>query len=144
VASIISADAEILLVDTSVAIALASEDHEFYDSTAERLGTRTLGLSGHALFETYSSLTRMPHPFRMSPVEAQGYIDSGFPGTSFLDADVTASLLGEMVELRVSGGSVWDALVGACARQHGRTLASRDRKALPTYQALGVDLVLLP
>ena len=44
----------------------------------------------------------------------------------------------ELANLRISGGAVYDALVGATARQHQRSLVSRDARARVVYEALGV------
>ena len=55
-----------LLVDTSVAVALTVADHEHHVATFEALGDRRLGLAGHAAFETFSVLTRLP-PRRAAP-----------------------------------------------------------------------------
>jgi predicted nucleic acid-binding protein len=38
---------------------------------------------------------------------------------------------------------VYDALVGAAAREHGVKLATRDRRALETYRALEAQVELL-
>jgi len=38
---------------------------------------------------------------------------------------------------------VYDALVGAAAAEHRLVLVTRDRRALDTYRALGVDVELL-
>jgi hypothetical protein len=43
----------------------------------------------------------------------------------------------------ISGGAVYDALVGAAARQHGRLLVSGDARARPVYEALGVRVHLI-
>jgi hypothetical protein len=53
-----------VLVDTSVVVALTVADHEHHDATFGALGSRRLGLAGHAAFETFSVLTRLPHPAR--------------------------------------------------------------------------------
>ena len=53
-------DGEVVLLDTSVAIAVIVEDHELHASALEVVKGRRLGLSGHAWFETYSVLTRLP------------------------------------------------------------------------------------
>jgi len=45
--------------------------------------------------------------------------------------------------LGVSGGAVYNALVGAAARQHQRALASGDARALPVYEALGVEVQVI-
>jgi predicted nucleic acid-binding protein len=135
---------ESALVDTSVAVALSSQDHDFYESTRDALAGVTLGLSGHALFETYSTLTRMPPPFRRSAHEVKAFTDERFPETRMLSVSSAAKLYVRMVSDGIVGGSVWDGLVGACALEHGMKLASRDRQAVSTYQALGIDVVILP
>lgn len=48
-----------------------------------------------------------------------------------------------LARLRITGGSVYDALVGAVAVEQGLRLISLDRRAEPVYLALGVDLELL-
>jgi len=42
--------------------------------------------------------------------------------------------------LGIAGGSVFDALVGAVAVEHDVALLTRDRRALETYRALGVQV----
>src|SRR5664279_5002978 len=54
-------DFPVALLDTSAAIALLVEDHEAHAATLEAVRGRRLGLAGHAWFETYSVLTRLPH-----------------------------------------------------------------------------------
>jgi hypothetical protein len=44
----------------------------------------------------------------------------------------------------MSGGAVYDALVGAAARQHRLTLISSDMRARPVYEALGVTVAIVP
>jgi hypothetical protein len=48
-----------------------------------------------------------------------------------------------VARLGISGGSVYDALVGAAARQHHLRLLSSDVRARPVYELLGVDVELL-
>jgi len=55
-----AAERDVVLLDTSAAIALIVEDHEAHSVTLNAVGGRRLGLSGHAWFETYSVLTRLP------------------------------------------------------------------------------------
>jgi uncharacterized protein with PIN domain len=50
----------VALLDTSAAIALVVEDHEAHAATFAALKDRRVGLAGHAWFETYSVLTRLP------------------------------------------------------------------------------------
>lgn len=130
-----------LLLDTSVAIALVMRSHAAHEATLERLSGKCLGLSGHAWFETWSVLTRMPAPDRPSPLEVSDILAHNFPESRFLSARKSAVLAGRLAELGVSGGSVYDALVGAAAAEHRLPLASRDRRATDRYLALGVDLI---
>jgi predicted nucleic acid-binding protein len=132
-----------LLVDTSVAVALAVADHEHHDDTFERTRGRRLGLCGHAAFETFSVLTRLPAPARRTPATVARLLATNFPQSRFLDADASAALLARLDAIGVAGGSVYDALVGATAAAHGLPLASRDRRALETYRALAVEVEFL-
>jgi hypothetical protein len=57
----------VALLDTSAAIALMVEDHDAHIATLDAVRGRRLGLAGHAWFETYSVLTRLPAGLRRSP-----------------------------------------------------------------------------
>jgi predicted nucleic acid-binding protein len=132
------------LVDTSVAVALAVADHEHHESTSAALGRRKLGLAGHAAFETFSVLTRLPPPARRSPAAVARLLAASFPHSRFLGARAAAALLRELETAGIAGGGVYDALVGAVANEHRLKLATRDRRALEVYRALGVEVELLP
>jgi predicted nucleic acid-binding protein len=131
------------LLDTSTAIALLLEDHEAHAVTLEAVQGRRLGLAGHAWFETYSVLTRLPGRQRRSPADAARLLAHNFPASAFLGADVARTLGPEVARLGISGGSVYDALVGAAARQHQLRLLSSDARARPVYELLGVVVQLL-
>lgn len=133
----------ILLLDTSAAIALVVEDHEAHAATLAAVRGRRLGLAGHAWFETFSVLTRLPGGRRRSPADAEALLAHDFPMTAFLAADAARALAREFAHVGVSGGAVYDALVGAAARQHGQPLLSGDARAQPTYAALGVHVLLI-
>ena len=133
----------VLLVDTSVAVALTVADHEHHEDTFARLGARRLGLAGHAAFETFSVLTRLPAPARRTPATVARLLAASFPNSRFLGAEASASLLGRLASMGIGGGSVYDALVAATAAEHELALASRDRRALETYRALGIEIEFL-
>jgi predicted nucleic acid-binding protein len=139
-----SASAPDLLVDTSAAVALTVADHEHHADAMSALGGLALGLAGHAAFETFSVLTRLPPPSRRTPAAVQRLMASNFPHSRFLDASATAKLLEELAAVGIAGGAVYDALVGAAAREHGAGLATRDRRALETYRALAVRVEVIP
>lgn len=131
------------LVDTSAAVALLVSDHEHHDSTFRVLGGRRLGLSGHAAFETYSVLTRLPVPARRAPEVVSRLLAANFPENRYLSIDGAAALLSRLAGENLAGGAVYDALVGAAAAEHRLVLVTRDRRALDTYRTLGVEVELL-
>jgi len=132
------------LVDTSVAVALVTADHEHHEATLTAIGGRRLGLAGHAVFETFSVLTRLPSAARRPPEVVAGLMAENFPDSRFLSADGAAALVPRITSARIAGGSVYDALVGAAAREHGIVLVTRDRRALATYRVLDVEVEVLP
>lgn len=132
-----------LMLDTSAAVALVLADHEHHDATLAALDGAELGLAGHAAFETFSVLTRLPPPARLSATVAARVLAANFPHTRFLNAQRQDDLLRRLASLRIAGGAVYDALVGAAAMEHGRTLVTRDVRAITTYRALGVPLQVL-
>ena len=135
---------EIVLLDTSAAIALVVEDHEGHVATLEAVRGRDLGLAGHAWFETYAVLTRLPSGLRRSPADISHLLARNFPESRFLGESESVDLGRELAGLGISGGAVYDALVGAAARLHRRPLMSRDARARRVYEALGVEVELIP
>lgn len=132
-----------LLVDTSVAVALVVADHERHRKTVDALGAKRLGLSGHAAFETFSVLTRLPPPARRTPAAVTRLLTGNFPDNRFLSPGATVTLLADLEANGIAGGAVYDALVGAAAAEHGCTLATRDQRALDTYRSLDVSIEVL-
>lgn len=138
-----SASGSSCLLDTSVAIAFLVSDHTQHDLVFEALEDRELGLAGHAAFETFSVLTRLPAASRVSPDTAVRLIESNFPHTRYLSPRSTGRLLASLARRSIAGGSVYDALVGAAAAEHGLRLVTSDLRALGTYRQIDVDLELL-
>jgi predicted nucleic acid-binding protein len=132
-----------LLIDTSVAVALAAAGHEYHHSTKDAVSGRSCGLSGHAAFETFSVLTRLPPPNRRTPHAVARLLAHNFPGSRFLSAQGAERLRSRLASLGIAGGAVYDALVAAAAAEHGITLATRDRRAAETYRALDIDFELI-
>jgi predicted nucleic acid-binding protein len=130
-----------LLVDTSVAVALVVADHEHHGATSEAVGSRALGLAGHAAFETFSVLTRLPPPARRTPETVAKLLARNFPESRYLSEEGAGDLLSRLAALGIAGGSVYDALVGATARAHELVLATRDRRAIEIYRALDVNVL---
>ena len=132
-----------ILIDTSVAVALVVGDHEHHVATMRAIGDRRLGLAGHAAFETFSVLTRLPAPARRPPDVVARVLAANFTENRFLSPDRAEALIEVLGEAGIAGGSVYDALVAATAIEHGLMLATRDQRALKTYRALQVDVEVL-
>ncbi len=132
-----------VLLDTSAAVPLVVADHHAHATTWDALHDRDLGLAGHAWFETFSVLTRLPGAARRDASTVVRLISSNFPHSRFLDEGSTSVLTGELAKMGVSGGAVYDALVAAAAAHHQLPLVSRDRRATETYRAFNVEVELL-
>jgi predicted nucleic acid-binding protein len=120
-----SAEAPLVALDTSCLVALVSAWHEHHDVTVESLERRlraggTMVVPAHALAEAYAVLTRLPAPNRLSPGDAIEVLRENFEKqarTVTLDADEYWSLLHAAPTASVSGGRIYDAVIGACARK---------------------------
>lgn len=132
-----------VLVDTSVAVALSVAGHEHHDAVVASLEGKLLGLSGHAAFEAFSVLTRLPPPARRRSHVVARIMRDNFPESRFLSVAAAEVLLVRLAEGEISGGAVYDALVGGAAAEHDLPLVTLDRRALDTYRVLGVDAELL-
>ena len=132
-----------VLLDTSAAVAFVVSDHEGHEATFAALGARRLGLAGHAAFETFSVLTRLPPPARRTPAAVTRLLAENFSESRYLSAAGAAALLGRLAGDGIAGGSVYDALVAATAAEHRLPLATRDRRALDTYRAFDLEVELI-
>jgi predicted nucleic acid-binding protein len=132
-----------LLLDTSAAVALSVAGHEGNAASIAAVRGRRIGLAGHAAFETFSVLTRLPGPARRTPATVGRLIAANFPHTRFLSAEAAESTLRALAATGVTGGSVYDALVGSAAVEQGVPLLTRDARALRTYRAMEVDVVFV-
>ena len=81
-----------IAVDTSVAVPLLVQPHRSHTAVVRWWDGRELALSGHALAETYSVLTRLPGDLRMTPIDAARLLDERFT-EPFLVAPETAGHL---------------------------------------------------
>lgn len=136
-------DGRLRLLDTSTSIAFCVESHEAHRRVYAALAGQPMGLAGHAAFETYSVLTRLAPPERLTAAAAESLITTNFPDSRFLTAARAADLLAELAGAGISGGAVYDALVAAVAVEHDVLLVTRDRRAVSTYRAVGARFELL-
>ena len=131
------------LVDTSVAVPLLLNSHPCHKMVASWAQGRVLGLSGHALAETYSVLTRLAGDARVEPGDAVALIDGRFQASAVLSAGGAATAHQALARAGVWGGATYDGLVALAALEHDVTLVTRDTRALATYDALGVKVEVL-
>lgn len=130
-------------MDTSVAVPLLVASHERHRAVAEWARGRTLSLSGQALAETYSVLTRLPGDARVAPADAVTLIDENFAETLVLSATSVQGAHRELAGNGVAGGATYDGLVALSAREHDAVLVTRDARARSTYETLGVAVEVL-
>jgi predicted nucleic acid-binding protein len=135
--------AGLLLLDTSVAVALLVEDHQAHADCRHAVAGYRLGLAGHALFETMSVMSRLPAPNRRSIAAVHQAVTTSFPDSVFLSAGGSVQAAADMARLGIGGGAIYDALVAAAALEHEAALVTRDVRALPTYTAMGAPLLVL-
>ncbi len=131
------------VVDTSVVVAAFASWHALHDS-ADNVIDGGARLVAHCALEAFSVLTRLPPPFRATAPLVRDFLADRFPDAYItLDTEQYRALIPRLVELGISGGAAYDALVAATARRAGETLVSCDRRAARTYQRLGADFLLL-
>jgi len=129
-------------VDTSVAVALLAQTHPHHSEVTRLCSGREVAVSGHALAETCSVLTRLPGDMRIAPSQAARLLEREFAEPLLLGPDVAGRLPEVLSQLGIAGGAVYDALVGLAAVEHGADLATRDARAKATYEAVGARVVL--
>jgi toxin FitB len=101
-------------------------------------------LPAHVALEAYSVLTRLPGGLAVPPAVAAAVLAERFGGKLLeLATSKRARALRTFAESGVSGGAAYDGLVALEAAAHDRTLLTLDRRALGTYQRLGIPFRLI-
>jgi hypothetical protein len=103
---------------------------------------REVALSGHALAETYSVLTRLPRDLRLDPIDAARLLRDRFAAPLVLGATMSARIPDALSTSGIVGGAVYDALVALAAVENDAELATRDMRAKGTYEALGARVIV--
>lgn len=128
--------------DSSVLVAaLAAWHPRHQDARAALKGVEVV--VGHVLLETYSVLTRLPAPHRISATSAGLALGGLTWRVVGLSGQDQADLLSVCSSRGISGGTVYDALIAATARHHGLTLVTSDGRARRTYAGLQADHLVL-
>jgi toxin FitB len=130
-------------VDTSVAVPLLVRSHQHHADVVRWWNGQELALSGHALAETYSVLTRLPGDARLAADDAARLLDARFAAPLVLSGAAAQHVHNTLSRLGIAGGAVYDALVALAAQEHGVALATRDARARGTYDAVGIAVILV-
>ncbi|HVA61828.1 MAG TPA: type II toxin-antitoxin system VapC family toxin [Mycobacteriales bacterium] len=130
-------------VDTSVAVPLLVRSHREHDAVVRWWDGQQLALSGHALVETYSVLTRLPGDARLAAPDAARLLATRFASPLLLSGPRSRRLPETLSRLGIAGGGVYDAMVALAAKDHGVPLATRDGRARGTYEAVGVHVIVV-
>lgn len=126
-------------VDTSVAIAALDAGHLAHGPCVRAVRELRPALAGHAAFEVFSVLTRMPGALAIDPGDAAALVERVFPQVVWLESASSSALLRRLAPVGIRGEGVYDALVGEAARTNGCVLLTRDQRARRTYDLIGVE-----
>jgi len=129
--------------DTSLVVAAFASWHQAHERARRALDSG-LRLIEHCALETYSVLTRLPPPHRVSGDIVRDFLAARFP-EQFLR--LSSSQYREFVlglpDRQITGGATYDALVAATAIANDAELITCDRRAVPVYERYGVRSQLL-
>lgn len=106
--------------DTSVLVAVFLEDHEHHEPSfalfagADR---KIACCAAHSLAELYATLTRLPGKFRLSADQALLFLESVEDRLEVVSLDAREYQLAirEAATRGITGGTIYDALLGRCA-----------------------------
>jgi len=136
-------------VDTSVLIAAMQSWHTEHERCLAAVG-RLLEVPPvivplHVLLETYSVLTRVPKPLRLSPKHALAMLDQTLRGKAKVagfDGDTAFDLLRGFRNRAITGGAVYDALIAEVVFQAGaRSLLTLNRQHFERVAPEGLEIV---
>lgn len=129
--------------DTSLVVAAFATWHERHEA-ARRALDGGLRLVEHCALESYSVLTRLPPPHRVSGELVRDFLAARFtqPYLRLGEQAYRDFILG-LTDHGISGGAAYDALVAATAAASGVELLTCDKRAVPVYERYGLQVKLL-
>jgi len=133
----------VLTCDTSVVVAGVSSWHAQHETSRARM-TEVDWLPAHALAEAVSVLSRLPNGYAVPLHDAVAMVRRIADGrVRQLRGDRYLLIFGAVASSGLGGGAVYDAIIGATAREHDATLLTLDQKAQRTYAAVGAAFELI-
>ena len=136
--------------DTSCMVAAVCSWHVNHERAARGITDRLeakqqMLVAAHSLIETYSVLTRLPPPHRISPAEALTLLETNFMrGVKIpaLPAGAYVALIRTAPTTGISGGRVYDAVIAACARKAKvRTLLTFNEPDFANFAGPDLEIV---
>ena len=129
--------------DTSAVVAAFASWHETHEP-ARRALDGGLDLIEHCALETYSVLTRLPPPHRVSGEIVRDFLAARFRRPFLrLSREAHKAFVLALPDRGIAGGATYDALVAATAGACGAELVTCDRRALVIYERYGVRTLVL-
>lgn len=122
---------------------LLVQTHRAHQDVVRWWAGREAALSGYALAETYSVLTRLPGDLRVDPPDAARLLRERFAAPLVLGAMSSRRIPEALSALGIAGGAVYDALVALAAVEHEAELATRDLRAKGTYETVGARVIVV-
>jgi predicted nucleic acid-binding protein len=131
----------VIAPDTSVLVAGFDSTHPSFSLAEVALrDVRATGrLIAHTIAETYAVLTARGGPYPALPGDVTAYLEQ------FLDHEplgigpaVYPAAVNELAEAGVTGGAIYDGLIGLAARAADAELVTFDRRATSTYERMSV------
>ena len=80
---------------------------------------------------------------RLAAEDAARLLDARFATPLTLSGPTAQKVHVTLSRLGIAGGAVYDGLVALAAKEHGVALATRDARARCTYDAVGVNVILV-
>lgn len=130
--------------DTSVLIAAFASWHEHHHAAVAAMA-RVDVVIAHCMVETYSVLTRLPAPHRIEAQVVEAYLRIELERLPMvaLPAREHGGIVRACAGEGITGGAVYDAVIAATAARARAMLLTFDRRARPTYAAIGAQHELL-
>lgn len=126
-------------IDSSVVVAAFASWHESHAAALRVVQDRPI-LPVACAIEAYAVLTRLPAPHRADARMVQELLTANFggPGIGLSEREDGAAIVATLVDLGISGGASYDAVIALVCRRLKATLVTLDVRARSTYQRVGV------
>lgn len=132
------------VVDTSVVVGALTLADASARAECEKALRSSPAPIAHVFLETYSVLTRIPAPLRMTGIQAGTFLTQAFPKSPLtIGPDENREFLDRLLREHIIGGSTYDALIAFTSVKHGAQLITRDRRAAATYAAMGASITFI-